>query len=295
MGKSKSGGTRGYIRGRIANDVYSIGKDGKGKKQQVIRSLAESVANPRTTAQMRGRMIMSTVMQAVHGFVVIIDHSFDGVAKGQPSISEFIRRNYALVKADEAANPDSGNSFGLNKYGDKALHAGAYVISDGKKEMPAGWDKISDYYNVEIELGESAPTFGDLKAAFAAPGVEYITLVGIKSGKAIYARLHLNTNMADSTALTSENIASAFLVEGNTTPQILLQGSTTKHVGIDLSDGNGVNPDALGAICSFPVDGGYEHNPATLFLIAQNPSYQSIEALPTYPTGSENYLNGGEI
>ena len=295
MGKSKSGGTRGFIRGRIANDVYSIGKDGKGKKQQVIRSLAESVANPRTTAQMRGRMIMSTVMQAVAGLSAIIDHSFDGVPKGQPSISEFIRRNYALVKADEAANPDSGNSFGLNKYGEKALHAGAYVISDGKKSMPAGWDTIAQYNSIEIELGEQAPTFGDLKAAFAEPGVEYLTVVGIKSGKALYARLQLNSNMADSTALTSENIASAFWVEGNTTPQIMLNGSTTKHVNIDLSDGQGSNVDAMGAVCSFPVDGGYEHNPATLVLIAQNPQYQSIEALPTYPTGSENYLNGGEI
>lgn len=295
MGKSKTGGTRGYIRGRIANDVYSIGKDGKGKKQQVIRSLAESVANPRTTAQMRGRMIMSTVMQAVAGLVAIIDHSFDGIAKGQPSISEFIRRNYALVKADEAANPDAGNQFGLNKYGEKVLHAGAYVVSDGKKSMPAGWDTISNYQTVEIDLGESAPTFGNLKEAFATPGVEFLTMVGIKGGKAIYSRLQLNANMADSTALTAQNIASCFVTEGNYTPQIQLLGDATKHVSIDLSDGQGVHPDALGAICSFPVGGGFEHNPATLFLVTQNPQWQSIDALPTYPTGAENYLNGGEI
>lgn len=46
MAKSKSGGTRSYIRGKIGADVYSVGKDGKGKRQQVVRSLAEQVANP---------------------------------------------------------------------------------------------------------------------------------------------------------------------------------------------------------------------------------------------------------
>ena len=115
MAKSKNGGTRSFIRGRIGSDVYSVGKDGKGARQQVVRSLAEQVANPRSSAQMFGRMVMSTVMQTVSALKPIIDHSFDGVATGQPSISEFIRRNYALVKADAEAHPASGNQFGLNK------------------------------------------------------------------------------------------------------------------------------------------------------------------------------------
>ena len=63
MAKSKSGGTRSLIRGRVGSDVYSIGKDGKGQRQQVVRSLAETVANPRSQSQMFNRMVMSTVMQ----------------------------------------------------------------------------------------------------------------------------------------------------------------------------------------------------------------------------------------
>ena len=47
MAKSKVGGTRAYIRGRIGSDVYSIGKTSAGKKQQVVRSLAEQVKNPK--------------------------------------------------------------------------------------------------------------------------------------------------------------------------------------------------------------------------------------------------------
>ena len=65
MAKSKNGGSRAYIRGRIGSDVYSVGKDGMGKKQQVVRSLAVQVTNPRSQSQMFNRMIMSTVMQGV--------------------------------------------------------------------------------------------------------------------------------------------------------------------------------------------------------------------------------------
>ena len=41
MAKSKNGGTRSFIRGRIGSDVYSVGKVGKGARQPVVRSLAE--------------------------------------------------------------------------------------------------------------------------------------------------------------------------------------------------------------------------------------------------------------
>ena len=138
MAKAKSGGTRSFLRGRVGSDVYSIGKDAKGNKQQIVRSLAESVANPQTLAQMRGRMIMSTIMQAVSSMAAIIDHSFDNVPAGQPNVSEFIRRNYALVKADVAAHPASGNEFGLNKYGEKGVKQGAYVVSGGSAANIAG-------------------------------------------------------------------------------------------------------------------------------------------------------------
>ena len=91
MAKSKNGGTRAYIRGRIGSDVYSVGKTSDGKKQQVVRSLAESVANPRTASQMFGRMVMSTVMQAVSGFKPIIDHSLMAYPLASPqSVSLFV-------------------------------------------------------------------------------------------------------------------------------------------------------------------------------------------------------------
>ena len=163
MAKSKNGGSRAYIRGRIGSDVYSVGKNGMGEKQQVVRSLAEQVSNPRTSGQMFGRMIMSTTMQAVSALTAIIDHSFDGVPKGQPSISQFIKNNYALIKADAQAHPSSANAFGLNKYQEKGIKVGKYLVSDGNQVLPSAVSCDEDQMIITLTAGTL--TVGGLKAA----------------------------------------------------------------------------------------------------------------------------------
>ena len=296
MGKSKSGGTRGFLRGKIANDVYSIGKDGNGKKQQVVRALAVSVANPRTTAQMRGRMIMSTVMQAVAGFAPIIDHSFDGVATGQPSISKFIRENYALIKADAAAYPSGDNLFGLLKYKERRVSKGAWLVSDGNQSMPSGWNHYNGYLAEIIPLGKMAATFADLKAIWNAAGFEYMTLIGVISGQGVYARIQLATDVADATVLSALNIASCFTFDGNATPNIQLSDDEEQqYVTIAWGDGQTSSYDAIGAIFTYAVAGGYEHSHCAMSVCGRGGDYNCDTALPTYPTGTEQFLNGGEI
>ena len=287
MAKSKAGGTRTYLRGRVGSDVYSIGKDGKGKKQQVVRSLAESVANPQTTAQMRGRMIMSTVMQAQSALVQLIDHSFDNVSAGQPSISEFIRRNYALVKADVAAHPASGNFFGLNKYGEKGIKTGKWVIAAGVAVLPTA--VVVGVETAKIALTAGTLTVGGLKAALGISGEEYITIVQVtQGGEAVFARLYLSTSLADSVAITSENVASLFTVQGNTTCTVAL---STNDITITLGGGSKLS---TGAIISKKQGGKFIHNDAAMDAL-EDTGFTENEALPTYPTGSEKFLNGGDL
>lgn len=288
MAKSKSGGTRSYIRGRVGADVYSIGKDGKGKKQQVVRSLAETVANPQTTAQMRGRMIMSTIMQVVAALRPVIDHAFDNVSGKQPNISEFINRNYALVKADVAAHPASANVFGLNKYQEKGAKQGAYVISDGKAVLPAALTLAQATGIITVALPSDANTIAGLKSALGLGSDEYFTLVGITTGGAgNYCRFRINPALADDTAITSSNIATVFVTEGNVTPTVAY---ATNAITITLS--------AVAACCAVIIsklaDGGFIHNKATLGA-GTGLSFNANAALPTYPVGNADYLNGGDI
>lgn len=286
MGKSKNGGTRSFLRGRVGSDVYSVGKDSKGQKQQVVRSLAESVANPQTSAQMRGRAIMSTVMQAVSALAQVIDHSFDNVAVGQPNVSEFIRRNYALVKADVAANPASGNAFGIVKYGEKGAKRGAYVISDGNAYLPTAFVNAAD--KATLTIAAESMTVAAIKSALGLGDSEYFTLVGLTAnGNAEIARFRIADALSDDTIVTADNLSDLFAIEANIVPAVALSGST-----ITFALPNGQANSAI--IISKLKNGAFIHNSAEL-LGMENPDFTFNTAIATYPVGTARLLNGGDF
>ena len=288
MAKSKTGGTRAYIRGRIGSDVYSVGKTSDGKKQQVVRSLAETVSNPRTEAQMFGRMVMSTVMQAVSVLKPIIDHSFDGFPTGQPSISEFIRRNYALIKADALAHPSSQNTFGLNKYGEKGAKGGKYVISSGSVAITSA--VALNKSGMDINLANTDSTVGSFRQAANIGANGYLTWVGIKAdGSAVYARVHVKDSVADSTVITSENLSTIFEQEGTITMEISMDSTYVSfNCGLTSELMSGGN------IISKYENGVWKHSDGAM-IGAGGFDFASDVALPTYPVGSELFLNGGDI
>lgn len=288
MAKSKSGGTRTYLRGRVGSDVYSIGRDSKGKKQQVVRSLAESVSNPQTSAQMRGRMILSTIAQALAVLRPIVDHSFDNVIGAQANLSEFTSRNYGLIKADIAAHPASGNTFGLVAYKEKGAKQGQYVISDGQATIPAAMVLTKASGIIAITLPSEAVTVAGLKSALGMSSDEYFTLVGLTTaGAANYERFRVNPTLTDDTAITSSNIGDVFAVEGNAVASIAIANNV---ISITLASVAG----DCAVIVSKKAGGKYIHNEAVLG-DGSNFDAPADSVLPTYPVGNENYLNGGDI
>ena len=300
MAKSRAGGSRSYLRGKLGSDVYSIGKDGKGKKQQVVRALAETVKNPQTIAQMRGRMIMSTVMQAQSALAYIVDHSFDGVPAGQPSISEFIRRNYELIKADVAAHPSASNTFGLVKYQEKGVRGGAYIVANGNAQLPS----MVAFSN---EGSEVSVTFAGLTAGFTAGAFrtalglavgDYFTMVIIEGPvRGVVAhRLKVTETLAADTVITDANAAQLFDVES-------INASASDTLIFDVSqDGTSlvVSTEPMGdygsgLILSQKVGGSWTHNRCVLNVTDARLNYTAEVALPTYPVGSERFLNGGDL
>lgn len=286
MAKSKVGGTRAYIRGRIGSDVYSIGKTAAGKKQQVVRSLAEQVKNPQTLAQMRGRMIMSTVMQGVSAMAMIIDHSFDAYPVGQPNISAFIKENYGLIKADVASNPATGNAFGLNKYQEKGIKQGAWVISMGQAAgLPAAAAVLSASA-LTITLS-SDTTVGGLKSVLNLGNEDYFTLCAIpEAGQFVYVRVNINKSLADTEAIAAGNIASLFEFDGNVAVTPALNGSTITLTPAVFGANNGI-------IVSRKESSAYKHSTCVLAAVT-DPEWNASVALATYPEGSQRFLNGGD-
>ena len=290
MAKSKSGGTRSYIRGKIGADVYSIGKDGKGAKQQVVRSLAEVVSNPQTQAQMKGRMIMSTVMQAVSSLSTIIDHSFDGLPAGQPNISEFIKRNYQLVKRDVEVNPSSGNRFGLVKYQEKGPQVGKYIVSNGKVVVPVNVmvNLASSTATLYLPATVNVTTYGGLIEALGLEAGDMLTVAGWDDNGALaFFRLKIKEGLTLTTVITSANIADMFDVESSST--VSFAGGSSVIEVTDLTSWK-----AATLIYSKKNGSAWEHNKAELQgTTPQNRACDNV--LPTYPTGQERFLNGGDI
>lgn len=288
MAKSKTGGTRAYIRGRIGSDVYSVGKTSDGKKQQVVRSLAETVSNPRTESQMFGRMIMSTVMQTVSALKPIIDHSFDGLPTGQPNISEFIRRNYALAKADALAHPAASNKFGLVKYGEKGAKGGAYVISAGQVNAPE--TLIQDKDVTQVSLIGTGMKVSDFRTASGIGADGYLTHVCIlENGEGGFCRIKIKDTVTDETVISAENVATLFSFEGNI---VLVPTFESNKVWFTYQ---GEETAVSGcAIISRHFNGAWIHSTATME-VNSGASYASDVALPTYPVGTELFLNGGSL
>lgn len=287
------------IRGRVGSDVYSVGKDGKGQRQQVVRSLAEEVANPRTESQMFGRMIMSSVMQAVSGLKVIIDHSFDGFPKGQPSISEFIRRNYALIKADAIANPSAANVFGLCKYQEKGMKVGKYLVSAGSAVYPAALTPADGGVAFKVAVGATL-TYGALATAWGLTADEYVTLLSFKEsatfatdGKVelIYARLSIKDNLAPETVLSDANFLAAFNVEGNDNLEV---SETDGVFSVSFEDNDDSFYGKAASIVTRKENGTYVHSTCQLNM-GTGAKFNADAALPTYPVGTEQYLNGGSL
>lgn len=275
-----------YLQGKVGNTVYSIGRDAKGRKQQNVRPIPETVSNPRTAAQMRGRMFMSTVMQAVSQMAVIVDHSFDGLPAGQPNISAFISENYKLVKADAIAHPASGNKFGIAKYQEKGIHKGAYVMSDGSAADIQGIVFNAAGKTLTIALGDNV-TIAGLRSALGIGANDYFTFVAIDGENGfVYERFHVNPALASDTTITGENVADVFTLDGNAIVTPSLSGS---NLVLTLSAGS----ENYGIIVSRYSNGAYKHNRVQL-ADPTSPQWSADVAFATYPLGSQRFLNGGD-
>ena len=330
MAKSKSGGTRSYIRGRVGADVYSIGKTASGSKQQVVRSLAESVANPQTISQMVQRMLMTTVSEACKVLKPIIDHSFDGVPDGQPAISEFMKLNLPLLKAFYENGAEAGYQYALNEYQERAGLCGAYIVSSGKKLFPAGegnfWkpnpgtgDAMIDCF-VKVPVVDNKQTFGDFAKRWPLGRDGYLTLVGIEATGAhksrfVYYQLKLRSDVADDYVMCSWDaesgdrtfkcgIEDVFEVESNMNLFINMYGAYSEpkneeRLGPKL-DGN-QDAEAQGGcyalIGSWKTKAGWEHNTARLDCnLSYTAHYRNnSNVINTYPVGTQRFLNGGDL
>lgn len=114
----------GQLRGKRGGIVYY-----RANGEQISRTKASKVANPKSIMQQRQRAVFASVSQASSALRKIVDHSFEGVKYGQESLVRFAKENLAIL-----ANHQS-DALNFTLKGCSFAQLNPYLISKGSLSM----------------------------------------------------------------------------------------------------------------------------------------------------------------
>lgn len=145
----------GFARGKVGSVVFS-----RANGQQITRAKSDVVANPQTEAQMIQRIFLNTVAQAYSNMGAIVDHSFEGLQKGQQCMSYFMKANMKAIRQRVAQAIADGYTkeeiFEFSPIGSNFFAPNAYLISKGKLPAIAVVDAAAD---AEMKFALNANTY----------------------------------------------------------------------------------------------------------------------------------------
>lgn len=297
MAQSKS--FFGKRRGSTKNFTFTV-FNGK----QVTKEKAEQVKNPRTLAQMRNRMILTTSAAAYAAMKEIVDHSFQGFTYGLQNMSRFQSVNNKLLRENLTAVT---SQFAYAEYGKAKLLPGAYQISEGSlsdiNALAFAATIVSDTqfaFNFKSSKASEMPTANTLMQGLGISVGELATAVAIignqANNKFTFVFIRLVAKKAGDVALTVDNINEFFDIESNV--NINLEAPTEGTIAITLNDAAGSFGDtyATGCIRSALVNGVWQRSTVVLEVVAGAVLEPSAEtAITTYPVGGSYILNNGDV
>lgn len=287
----------GKRRGSTKNFTFAV-FNGK----QVTKEKAEQVKNPRTLAQMKNRMILTTSSAAYAAMKEIVDHSFQGYVYGLQNMSRFQSVNNKLLRANLAA---ATSQFAYANYGDSKLLPGAYKVSEGSLAGVKGsrWLGLNNDGVTWLMPGSGEGDTCTATQLLASLGIavgELATFVCIapaddNSGyKFIFIRL--TALQGGDVVLTAENFQTYFKVESNVPVEINGGGQAEIYFHVTEGFNNAKGKYGAAVIHSALENGSWKRSEEVLewadkFVFA--PSAET--AIATYPVGGSYILNDGEI
>lgn len=289
----------GKRRGSTKNFTFAV-FNGK----QVTKEKAEQVKNPRTLAQMKNRMILTTSSAAYAAMKEIVDHSFQGFVYGLQNMSRFQSVNNKLLRANlEAAT----SQFAYANYGDARVLPGAYVISEGSlAPIPTAMFACaisaanSVAFTIQPDVTAAELTANAIISALGLQVGELATLCfladcGTEAGYK-FGFIRLTVKAAGDVQLTDQNLTDYFTIESNAPVAItsVADGNAVITATID-----GVQADGglcYGCIHSAVENGSWKRSDTTM-TIADGTTLEptATQAIATYPVGGSKILNDGEI
>lgn len=265
--------------------------------QQCSRARNRVVKNPKTAGQQIQRMIAATVGYAYSGLASIVNHSFEGVPYGGPSMNMFRKLNMDMLRATATTivnNPEQKNPACFAMKGVRTVYPNAYVISTGSIEskayligLPSAAEKQAGF---TISANVSKLTIPVLLSATGAQIGDQLTFVAINNdlsvplatygekgrntvygGDVAIRRIKFKTSYTNeelAAEITSENFANLFDMEV-TSPWSKLQISklTSDSIQVLFADLNSdVKFGAFGLIVSRKQGDKWLRSTSSMFL-----------------------------
>lgn len=287
---AKSKGFFGLRKGSTKSLTFSV-LDGK----QITKDRVYDVKNPRTEAQMRQRMLMTTVGAAYKMLKSIADHSFEGYSSGMQCMRQFNSRNLNRFKKAAAAKGEVA----FNEYKDGDINPLPFILASGS--LPGFEYKLDATSNLEIVGEKDAADFTTAEGIYAALGVQrndlitFCTVIGegsVSNGVYTYKaeRFDIVRLYCDKSGSVSK-VADAFTISTNNDQAAVTMSTAANAITIK----SGV-ADFGAVIQSRKNDSGWLRSNAVMVVSDTAISgSKTANQLATYPVGTELILNNGPM
>lgn len=287
---AKSKGFFGLRKGSTKSLTFSV-LDGK----QITKDRVYDVKNPRTEAQMRQRMLMTTVGAAYKTLKSIADHSFEGYSSGMQCMRQFNSRNLNRFKKAAAAK----GSVAFNEYKDGDINPLPFILASGS--LPGFDYKLNATSNLEIVGEKDAADFTTAEGIYAALGVQrndlitFCTVIGegsVSNGVYTYKaeRFDVVRLYCDKSGSVAKP-ADAFTISTNNDLAAVTMSTSGNAITIKSNEAD------FGAVIqSRKNDSGWLRSSAVM-VVSDNAisGVKTANQLETYPVGTELILNNGPM
>lgn len=287
---AQSKGFFGLRKGSTKSLTFSV-LDGK----QITKDRVYDVKNPRTEAQMRQRMLMTTIGAAYKTLKSIADHSFEGYSSGMQCMRQFNSRNLNRFKQAAAAK----GSVAFNKYKDGDINPMPFILASGS--LPGFAFKFDETSNLEIVGEKEGADFTTAEGIYAALGVQrndlitFCTVIGEgTTTNGVYSYKAENFNIVRLYCDKSGSVtkpADAFTISTNNDQASVTMSTAANAITIKTGEAD------FGAVIqSRKNDSGWLRSDAVM-IVAQNiiSGVKTANQLATYPVGTELILNNGPM
>jgi len=287
---AKSKGFFGLRKGSTKSLTFSV-LDGK----QITKDRVYDVKNPRTEAQMRQRMLMTTVGAAYKMLKSIADHSFEGYSSGMQCMRQFNSRNLNRFKKAAAAKGEVA----FNEYKDGDINPLPFILASGS--LPGFDFKLDATSNLEIVGEKDAADFTTAEGIYAALGVQrndlitFCTVIGegsVSNGVYTYKaeRFDIVRLYCDKSGSVSK-VADAFTISTNNDQSAVSMSTSGNAITIKSGEAD------FGAVIqSRKNDSGWLRSNAVMVVSDTAISgVKTANQLATYPVGTELILNNGPM